>query len=384
MELSIPTIAHRYNPSSIWVFSGTADSIQRSIFYTSIYTDYETTKLKEFASHIKTHLEQNQLPAFFKDPELLRILIKCKFDIEKSFTNLLTEIEWRNSLMPNSYHSLLTKVENLLDLGIIYIHGRDNRFRPLIIIDCEKLRHKYLIIDSIFYMMSFLIEFTKQKLMLSGKIENFILITDANNMGLRLFPSSELKILYEVFQQHFRYMLAINYIVNAPKTLSLAKFFLRFMDKETAFRTKITRSNGFELLQQHFSLTQLEEKYGGKANNASHYWPPYMPDEHFAALGEPEDIFLTPDDPNESDFVSISEKISLHLPFQRQDVSSYVDISVKVDTEDYRVNVDVPASIDDIEIQNISVEANQFEPEQIEVPEKKPSKCCKNLNCTIL
>lgn len=390
MELSIPTIAHRYNPSNAWIFTGIADSIQRSIFYTSTYTDYETLKLKDFKTYIKTHMEPTQLPDFFKDPELLRILIKYKFNIEKSFTNLLTEIEWRNSLMPNSYHSLLTKVETLLDSGVIYIHGRDNRFRPLIIVDCEKLRHKYLIIDSICYMMSFLIEFAKQKLMLSGKIENFIMITDANNMGLRQFPSHELKILYEVFQQHFRFMLAANYIVNAPKTLGLAKHFLRFMDGETASRTKITRSNGFEFLQQHFSLTQLEEKYGGKAVNSSHYWPPYMLDDHFAALGEPEDIFLAPEASNESDFVSISEKISLHLPFQRQDVSSYADMSVKVDTEDYRVNVDVAVSIDDIEIQNISVEdirgnqGNQIEHERIQVPEKKPMKCCKKLKCTIL
>lgn len=277
MEISVPSIAYRYVPSGEFLVVGSGKSIQRCIFYVPEYTDYESSKLKEFKKYINTHIQHNKIPEFYKNPEHLRLLIKCKFNIEKAFANLLADIEWRSSSIPNSYFSLISKVETLLDTGVIYIHGRDNRFRPLLIIDCEKLRQMHLAIDSICRLLAFLLEFTTKKLMLPGKIENFILITDTKNIVFSSFPSHELKSLYNVFQEHFSYRLAVNYMVNASSSVALAKFFFSFIDKSTASKTKVLKNNGFDYLQQHFVMGQLEEKFGGKACNAERFWPPNMP-----------------------------------------------------------------------------------------------------------
>ena len=101
----------------------------------------------------------------------------------------------------------------------MYFHGRDHRFRPLLIINIQKLNFKEYSADSYCYLLCFLLEFAIQKLMIPGQIENWIVITDLNNQGLTNLPLAELKRIIKTLQDNFRCRMIVNYVVNAPTSL---------------------------------------------------------------------------------------------------------------------------------------------------------------------
>jgi hypothetical protein len=74
--------------------------------------------------------------------ELIRMLHARRFDLKKAEDCVVTYISWRNSTIPHGAASLFPRVERFLNTGAIYIHGQDNRYRPLIVFNLERaMRH---------------------------------------------------------------------------------------------------------------------------------------------------------------------------------------------------------------------------------------------------
>jgi len=71
----------------------------------------------------------------------------------------------------------------MIDSGYFYIHGRDRKFRPMIIINPRKIRQfKDLglddnsAVDEVIRGCSFIIEYVVNNIHLPGQIENWILL----------------------------------------------------------------------------------------------------------------------------------------------------------------------------------------------------------------
>ena len=93
MEKCIPQIAYRFIPTGELLYKGSKKSIKRYIFYNTMYTEYEENELKAFKIYIQSKIQASDMPEYFNDAELLRILIGCKFVITDAFHLLLSEIE---------------------------------------------------------------------------------------------------------------------------------------------------------------------------------------------------------------------------------------------------------------------------------------------------
>lgn len=389
MEYLVPSTAFRYQPQKEEIFKGSGKGIKRFFYYRTAFTDFEAVCLEEFKKFVFSKIMITEIPDFFNDSELLRVLIGVGFNYVQGFHALLLQIEWRNSMFPVSYNSLLTKIEYLLHTGVIYIHGRDCKYRPIVVINIGKISEFKNTIDDYVTLFCFFLEFLISELTIPGKVENFVLITDLQNLSKKTTVKLYLQRLYRVFQEHYRYRLVKNYIVNASQSfIFFSKFYHPYMNSETSEITKIITRNGRELLETHCALHQFEEKFGGTAPNAISYWPPVLPPGPFSALGEPEEANLMPELISESDMCSISEKLQIRLPFERKEMRSILDISLpKAEISGYNVNVDVAVSFEDIEFNpssHLPDNPDTF-PNDSPSPSKKPSiGCCKKLKCLII
>lgn len=386
MDKLIPDIAYRYRPTEDYLYSGEKTGIKRSIYYKTQFTVFEKAAILEFKNYVKDKLPCKTVPEFFGDEEVLRILIRFKFNNKRAVDGLIGEIEWRTSMLPNSYHSLGLQVQPMVNSGIIYISGRDNRYRPLIIILSEKLSQLKNQIEKISYLLIFFIEFIRSELSIPGKVENFILLVDMAGRTIKDSPIKELKKLYEIIQTHYPDYLSLNYIINSAGKGMFGSMFSNFMDAEITRKTLWDKSNGSDYLSIHFNPGQLEKKYGGNLENYSEFWPVVMPPGPYAASGETEDAFLLPEEPSESDFNDISEKMSLSLPFTREENILSDVSSIKFDTNSYNVDVDIPASIEDPELQNLSHgEKGKKENSEVEDDsEDQGKKCCNRIKCMVV
>jgi hypothetical protein len=286
MNEYIPDEALRYFPKDDKVYKGSGQSIVRYIFYETEYTKYEEEQLKEFFGYLDYNNSDRTLIC---REEILRTLIGCKFDFKKTLTAIENSIAWRKNVMPLGLVSLHSKVEKLLNSGAIYIHGRDHRYRPLIVLNAGKLDLELYNIEDYTNLLCYVLEFASTKLMIKGHIENWIVITDLNNKSLTNLPLSELKQIISVLQNNFRCRMIVNYIVNAPRALSFIWGVLKkFIEPHTVNKIRIIRDSKADEMKTHFATGQYEEKYGGSCQNLTGiFWPPVLPPGPYEAEGEP-------------------------------------------------------------------------------------------------
>ena len=285
MNEYIPDEALRYFPKDDKVYRGSGQGIIRYIFYETEFTVYEEEKLIEFFEYLDYN--NSDKTAICRE-EVLRTLIGCKFDFKKTMNAIENSIAWRKNVMPLGLISIYSKVEKLLNSGAIYIHGRDHRYRPLIVLNAGRLDLQLYSIEDYTNLLCYVLEFASTKLMIKGHIENWIIITDLNNKSLTNLPLSELKQIISVLQNNFRCRMIVNYIVNAPRTLSFLWGLLKkFVEPHTVNKIRISRESKPADMRTHFSAGQYEEKYGGSCENLSdNFWPPVLPPGPYEAEGE--------------------------------------------------------------------------------------------------
>lgn len=72
----------------------------------------------------------------------------------------------------------------------MYHYGRDNRFRPIIVLKMKLLNELGLTNDEIKLTIAYFIEYMLSNAILPGQVENWIIITDMKGVGLTNVPYS--------------------------------------------------------------------------------------------------------------------------------------------------------------------------------------------------
>lgn len=72
--------------------------------------------------------------------------------------------------------------------GAIYVHGRDHRYRPLLVLNVSRLNLKNYSVHEYSWLLCFTLEFMIREMMIPGQIENWIVITDLCNKSLTELP----------------------------------------------------------------------------------------------------------------------------------------------------------------------------------------------------
>lgn len=85
-----------------------------------------------------------------------------------------------------------------------------------------------------------------------------------------------------VLGKNYMYVLGKSWAVNATSfQQAMWKVFEIFIDKETAAKICFSKSPQPKDLVDSFHPSQLEIRFGGKAEHPKQYWPPIIPSNEF-------------------------------------------------------------------------------------------------------
>ena len=93
--------------------------------------------------------------------------------------------KWRDTYFPITPNQ---KVFETLKSGLIYHHGRDHRFRPIIVMRTKLLNECGLTNDEIKLTLAYFIEYMLDNAILPGQVENWVIITDMKDVGMTSIP----------------------------------------------------------------------------------------------------------------------------------------------------------------------------------------------------
>ena len=264
----------------------------RRIFDGSIqYNYFEEAKLKDLKDFIekfnKKKLKNNiqKLPDL-KNNELLRFLYSTNFDFPKAIELIVTYSEWRKVSLPCK---LTDRVMEILNIGLIYIHGRDCRFRPIINISAKVFdKHKEVYsLKEIEIATIYLLEYIKDFLLIPGQVENWTIVMDLKDVYITSVPN-ELQKIITLLQINYPCRLFMLYIINISGNLDFMWSSIKpLLNLNTQRKIKLLKATNIQEVFTFINPMHLEQKLGGKANNmTSIFFPGYVPNNECLLPGE--------------------------------------------------------------------------------------------------
>ena len=178
-----------------------------------------------------------------------------------------------------TYPINLGDIAPVLKSGMLYVSGRDYKYRPILILNVRRLIESNFETEIIATATAFFCDFVVKKLLIPGRIENWIMIIDLNDVGMTSLPVKKVKSIVGLTQQHFGGRLYRQFCINMSfmmrKSISV---FLNFVDDITQQKISAHDDKTYKaVLQNLIPDAQLEYKYGGqKQKIESNFFPPDM------------------------------------------------------------------------------------------------------------
>lgn len=273
----IPKEAYSYWPSGDHSLLESKSFVERLVFSRQVYKDWETSALSQLDSLIKNQVLDDELD----HSEKLRFLYGCGWNLSETLRVLNDHLQWRQEWP--SYKLIYPLITQILSSGGVYIHGRDHRYRPIIVITPKKLCEfpQHLLMATGFFLLEHIID----HMFLPGQIENWVLIIDLQDFDIKECP---LKIIADLLT-HYPCRLAKAFVFNSNKLLFPI---LKLFSPNTLFKITVV-ADGKNPLLEICNTEQVEEKFGGTVPNTSSYWPSNMPSSNYRAANDPEGGFLS-------------------------------------------------------------------------------------------
>ena len=274
----------------------------RRIFYNVPYTDLEKQWISEFKQIISSHPE-TQLPDYLGDYLLLTFIYATKCDLQESYKRLVKYLKFCSEtfpirITPNS------KIIEILNKGFVYVYGRDNRFRPIIICQCDTFQkyYKNYQTEEILQASYFLCQFIINNMIIPGQFESWIFIINLKGVSIISLPEPVKKMI-PALSDYFLSRLYKNYIMGLNFFSKLLyKIATAFLEEETIRKVNILDKTKDPKLLESIRRDNLEERFGGTAPNMpvdaeNGYFPPRMPSQYFLKEDEnPNDVLITEDE----------------------------------------------------------------------------------------
>ena len=274
----------------------------RRVHYNVPYTEQEKKWLADFKQLISSHPEIH-LPDFFEDYLLLAFIYSTGCDLKESYKRVVDYIKFSSStfpivIKPNS------KFIEILNRGFVYVHGRDSRFRPILVCQCKIFQkyYKNYDIEEILKAVYFLCQFIINNMLIPGQIENWIFILNLTGVSLLSLPEP-IKKMIPALSNYFLARLYKNYIMGLNfMTRILYKIACNFLDDVTVAKLNVLDSMKDPKLFEIIRKDNIEEQFGGTAPNLpvdpeNGFFPPRMPSQYFIKENEnPSNILISEDE----------------------------------------------------------------------------------------
>ena len=274
----------------------------RRVFYNIKYTDYENKMLNQLKEIIKSHSELT-LPDFFLEYFILMFVYAREGDLDESYNLIVEYIKFSQKMFPFTTITPNSKIVEILNKGFIYIYGRDNRFRPIIICQAkifEKYEKEYQT-EELLQATSFMCQFLINNMLVPGQFETWNMLVNLKGVSVISLPDS-LKKLIPALSKYFlcrlnkTFVIGLNFI-----TRILYKIAVNFIDPVTASKIIVLDKKGDPKLFNFIRPDNIEEQFGGTAPNMpieikNGFFPPRMPSPNFIKDEENKNNILISED----------------------------------------------------------------------------------------
>jgi hypothetical protein len=271
---------------------------------TKKFEKYENDKLNELEEaiiqyNLKNPTKQCIIPDNYNLFEKRRYLQATAFEVKKTIDLLIDNIKWRKELIPPKINE---KVIQLLNSGFMYIHGRDNNFRPIVVLQVKvymELR-KNFIYDDWLSTVIFFMEYLVNNMLIPGQVENWNIITDLEGVSILTLPS-DMKKFMSILQSNYRCRLYVNYILGMGFFLrGIWSLVSKMLDETTIRKVRILSSSQLSEILSFINPEQLEKRFGGLAPDLvpgqNNLFPPVIPSKNFLTPSQSHENLLMPED----------------------------------------------------------------------------------------
>lgn len=242
----------------------------RRIFHNVQYTQHEKDKLADFEDLLES--ENITLPNEWTTVETMKFLYAGRLVPTKAISILKAHLEWRQTLSKVGPSDRCLRV---LRNGAIYISGRDKEFRPIIIINADRIGYNASGIEDFTQAMCFVFSIAKEFYFVPGRVENWIVMVETGELGFEDVPFKVFKNLIEVTTNNFVCSLEKLYILNPSKNFKTSWSLVESMlDSVVSNKIIMISKAQYPLFHENISPEQLEERYGGTLTNPKIFWPP--------------------------------------------------------------------------------------------------------------
>ncbi|CDW83431.1 UNKNOWN [Stylonychia lemnae] len=243
------------------------------------YDSYELKKLEELRQYIAIH-DVSEIPESFEDGDCLKYLQANDYRVKETVASIRDHLKWRVQSLPCS---ITSEAIALIKTGFLYVHGRDRFYRPCIVFQplvIEQLKTKQVIkTEAIITATVFILEYIKANMLVPGKVENWVVVSNINKLSLNKLPLKELQQVNWVIQNNYRGTLARSWSVNCTSMQLICwKVVEVFMEQQTRKVISLHKESSPQSLRENFHESQLEKRFGGSAEQPNQFWPPIMPD----------------------------------------------------------------------------------------------------------
>ena len=181
------------------------------------YSDYEDEKYNEFTEHLKN--EEINVPKWVTKRMLLRVLEGEDFKLKQAATQFVEHLIWREENLPIELNDHMTDL--IVNLGMFYTHGRDRSLRPIAIFQPIVVVGRDIVLEESILACHHVAQHVIEKLMVVGKIENWVNILDLHKLGLSSLPKNWIIAFIKSFSQNLYARTKIMFLLNCGTAVSM-------------------------------------------------------------------------------------------------------------------------------------------------------------------
>ena len=303
-NVRLPEIAKKYTPNIYTVFFNYGYKSPERMIYPENdgYSEDEEAKYQKFEDYLVKN--KYHLPEALTKRRKMRFLYANKFNSKATYKNIISTLDFRREYMPCILND---EIKEIVDSGMMYLHGRDKCFRPIIVIQSERIKSSVKDLENIKKAFFFVNQYWFDNMMVPTKIENFVSVNDMSGVTMKKMPVKFVKNVLKDFTKHVkcrgRQLILLNVTFGIR---AVWKLLSPMIDTNTHLRLDVTKDPTHLYLKHMVHPSQLEERFGGSAPNVEYYWPPIYPSDEFGH--DPEHI----SEVTNNNEVTIDDKIEKH------------------------------------------------------------------------
>jgi len=257
-----------FEPSPEEIFQGgNAEGGDRQIFMNTPLTERENASLRDLHKALQEKTTGDGSFPEYMAPHALRILQQSKYNTRKAMKLMETCLTDRVQRLPISEADVFEDLRR----GFMYWHGRDRKCRLCLVIRLERMGP--LISDSAraIRLVIFVLEYAIKFAMAPGRVENWVVILDLENVtrvvSLLSIPGivSTATMIANALENIYCGRMAWMQIVNMPgKRGTLTKLVNGAIPAEKKHKVNVV-DKAASALKGRFEPHQVEARYGGTA-----------------------------------------------------------------------------------------------------------------------